>query len=66
MSVINRRNAVVGWAVWNVVKRVGKRKARNATPSVEGGKPNKSLIAVVLAATGAVFALVLGRRAATD
>jgi hypothetical protein len=56
----------VGWAVWNVVKRVGKLKARNATPSFEGGKPNKSLIAVVLAATGAVFALVLGRRAATD
>jgi hypothetical protein len=66
MSVINRRNAVMGWAVWNVMKRVGKRKARNATPSVEGGKPNKSLIAVVLAATAGVFALVLGRRAATD
>jgi len=66
MSVINRRNAVMGWAVWNVVKRVGKRKARNATPSVEGRKPNKSLIAVVLAATAGVFALVLGRRAATD
>jgi len=56
----------MGWAVWNVVKRVGKQKARNATPSVEGGKPNKSLIAVVLAATAGVFALVLGRRAATD
>ena len=66
MSVINRRNAVVGWAVWNVVKRVGKRKARNAAPSVEGGKPNKSLIAVVLAATAGAFAVVLGRRATTD
>jgi hypothetical protein len=66
MSVINRRNAVVGWAVWNVVKRVGKLKARNAAPSVEGGKPNKSLIAVVLAATAGAFALLLGRRGATD
>ena len=66
MSVINRRNAVMGWAVWNVVKRVGKRKARSATPSVEGGKPNKSLIAVILAATVGAFALILGRRATTD
>jgi hypothetical protein len=66
MSVINRRNAVMGWAVWNVMKRVSKRKARNATPTVEGGKRNKSLIAVVLAATGGAVALLLGRRAATD
>jgi hypothetical protein len=66
MSVINRRNAVVGWAVWSVAKRVGKRKARAAAPSVEGGKPNKSLIAVILAATAGAFAIVLGRRAATD
>jgi hypothetical protein len=66
MSVINRRNAVIGWAVWSVVKRVGKRKARDVAPSVEGGKPNKSLIAVMIAATAGAFALLLGRRAATD
>jgi hypothetical protein len=66
MSVINRRNAVMGWAVWSVVKRVGRRKARNAAPSVEGGKPNKSLVAVIVAATAGAFALILGRRAATD
>ena len=66
MSVINRRNAVMGWAVWKVAKRAGKKKARDVTPSVEGGKPNKSLIAVLLAATAAGFALVLGRRATTD
>lgn len=65
MSVINRRNAVMGWAVWNVMKRVSKRKARNATPTVESGRPNKSLIAVVLAAAGGAVALLLGRRAAT-
>ena len=66
MSVINRRNAVMGWAVWNVVKRVGKRKARNATPSVEGGKPNKSLIAVGVAAVAGAFAMLRGRRSSTD
>jgi hypothetical protein len=66
VSVINRRNAVMGWAVWKVVKRVGKKKARDATPSVEGGKPNKSLIAVVVAAAAGAFAFLRGRRSATD
>jgi hypothetical protein len=66
MSVINKRNAVMGWAVWSVAKRVGKRKARNATPSVEGGKPNKSLIAVVLAALAGVLTFLRVRRSATS
>jgi len=66
MSVINRRNAVMGWAVWSIVKRVCRRKARNAAPTVEGGKPNKSLIAVMLAATAGAFALILGRRSTSD
>lgn len=66
MSVINRRNAVMGWAVWKVVKRMGKKKARGVTPTVEGGKPNKSLIAVVVAAVAGAFAFLRGRRSATD
>jgi hypothetical protein len=66
VGVINKRNAVVGWAVWNVAKRVGKKKARDVTPSVEDGKPNKSLIAVAIAAAAGAFAFVRGRRSATD
>jgi hypothetical protein len=66
MSVINRRNAVVGWAVWKVAKRAGKKKARDVTPSVEGGKPNKSLIAVFLAAAAGGLAFLRGRRSATS
>jgi hypothetical protein len=66
VSVINRRNAVMGWAVWKVAKRVGKKKARDVTPSVEGGKPNKSLIAVAVAAVAGAFAFLRGRRSATD
>ena len=62
VSVINRRNAVMGWAVWKIAKRVGKKKARDATPTVEGGKPNKSLIAVVLAAVAGAAAFMRGRR----
>jgi hypothetical protein len=66
MSIVNRRNAVMGWAVWKVAKRAGKKKARSAAPTIEDGKPNKSLIAVVLAAAAGALAFVRGRRSATS
>ena len=62
MSIVNRRNAVMGWAVWKVMKRAGKKKARSATPSVEDRKPNKPLIAVALAAAAGALAFLRGRR----
>jgi hypothetical protein len=53
MSIVNRRNAVMGWAVWKVVKRVGKRKAREAVPGTgEHAGLNKSAIATIAAAVG--------------
>jgi hypothetical protein len=52
----------MGWAVWKVAKRVGKKKARGAAPTVEDGKPNKSLVAVVLAAAAGAAAFLRGRR----
>jgi hypothetical protein len=62
VGVVNRRNAVMGWAVWKVAKRVGKKKARDAAPSVEGGRPNKSLLAMIVAGLAGVAAFVRGRR----
>ena len=56
----------MGWAVWKVAKRVGRKKARDVAPSVEGGKPNKSLVAVVLAAVAGASAFMRGRRSASD
>ena len=57
MGIVNRRNAVMGWAVWKVVKRVGKRKARDVVPGTgEHAGLNKSAIASIAAAIGgAVF-----------
>jgi hypothetical protein len=51
MGIVNRRNAVMGWAVWKVAKRVGKRKAKDAVPgTVEGTRrPNKSALALIAA-----------------
>ena len=60
MSIVNRRNAVLGWGVWKISKRMMARKAKSAAPSVEGGRPNKSLLAVAVA--GAVGALTFWRK----
>ena len=48
-SILNKRNAVIGWLTLVVGKRVAKRKARQAVPAVEGGKPNKPAIAAAVA-----------------
>jgi hypothetical protein len=47
----------MGWAVWKVAKRVGKRKARDVVPGTgDYAGLNKSAIASILAAIGgAVF-----------
>jgi hypothetical protein len=53
MGIINRRNAVFGWSVWQVVKRLGKKKAREAVPGTgEHAGLNKSAIATIVAAIG--------------
>ena len=57
MGIVNRRNAVLGWAAWQVGKRVAKRKARSAVPSVdpETKRPNKSAIAAAVLGVGALL-----------
>lgn len=37
MSILNRRNAVVGWLVVKVGKRVVRKKASDAVPSAKTG-----------------------------
>jgi hypothetical protein len=57
VSVINRRNAVVGWLVWAAGKSVLKRKAKEAVPTIdaETKRPNKSAIALLVAGTVGVL-----------
>jgi hypothetical protein len=64
VAIINRRNAVLGWSVWQIGKRVGKKKARGAVPNVESGRPNKSAIALATLA-GAAGALTFWRKKKT-
>jgi hypothetical protein len=54
MAILNKRNAVLGWSVWQVSKQVAKRKAKQAVPGrVDDTKrPNKGAIVSALAAAG--------------
>jgi hypothetical protein len=57
MSIVNRRNAVVGWLTWMTAKRVLKRKARAAVPGMVEGtrRPNKGALAVLAAVLGGLL-----------
>jgi hypothetical protein len=65
VTIVNRRNAVLGWAAWEVGKRVAKRKARQAVPAVDTDtrRPNKPAILATIAAAAAIL---LFRRRKSD
>ena len=68
MGILNKRNAVLGWGVWQVGKRVAKRKAKNAVPGRVDGtrRPNKSAIVSGLAAVGGALWFWRRRRGGDD
>lgn len=58
MSVVNRRNAVLGWVVWTATKRMAKQKAKSAATSDGSRMPSKRAVAAGIAAsTGALIFL---------
>jgi hypothetical protein len=68
MALMNRRNALLGWAVWQVGKQAAKRKAK---ASVSGGPddsamPRKRVIAAGLATLGGVLWFRNRRRTDSD
>ncbi len=50
--MVNRRNAFLGWVAWAVIKRVLRRKAKRAVPTIdtESKRPNRSALVLALAA----------------
>lgn len=66
MSILNKRNAILGWSVWQVSKQVAKRKVKQAVPGRvdDTARPNKGAVAAVLAALGG--ALFFWRRRQRD
>jgi ABC-type Co2+ transport system permease subunit len=65
MGIINRRNAILGWAVWKMTKAFGKQKAREAVPGTgDYAGLNKGAIATAGAAT--LAALLFWRKKSDD
>ena len=64
MSIVNRRNAIMGWAVWTVGKQVMKQKAKSAlsTDDGEGGRRKRAMLALGAVAAAAATALFFWRR----
>jgi len=61
MGIVNRRNAVFGWAIWSIMKAFGKQKAKQALPGTgDYAGMNKGAIATIGAAT--VAALLFWRK----
>jgi MYXO-CTERM domain-containing protein len=54
MGLLNKRNAVLGWTVWKVGKRVAKRKARSAV-STDTARSKKGVVAALAALGGALL-----------
>jgi hypothetical protein len=68
VGVFNRRNAAVGWLTWTVGKRVLKRKAKGAVPSIdtETKRPNKSAIALFAASVAGALTFWKKRSGSDD
>jgi hypothetical protein len=64
MSIINRRNAILGWAVWQASKIAAKRKAKQAIEPTGNRKGKAAAVASGVAATGG--ALYIWRRRRSD
>jgi hypothetical protein len=55
---MNRRNAMLGWVVWEAGKRIAKRKAKAALPGTvdDSMRPNRSaILSIVLLLAGGVW-----------
>jgi hypothetical protein len=58
--MFNRRYAFIGWLVWNIGKRIGKRKAKAAVPAIdpETKRPNRPAIVSGLAGLAGIAWIV--------
>ena len=55
MSILNKRNAVLGWGVWKVGKLAAKRKAKQAVQTKEKRRGKGKFLSALAAAGGALW-----------
>jgi hypothetical protein len=68
MSILNRRNAILGWTAWQVTKRVAKRKVKEAVPGRgdDARRSRKGTVVSALAALGGALWFWRRRRGGED
>lgn len=66
MTIVNRRNAILGWGVWQVGKMTAKRKAKQALEPDNGRRPGKGAAALAALAAAGGAALIWRRRSGSD
>ena len=62
MGIVNRRNAVLGWATWQVGKTAAKYKAKQSLKPAESRRPGKGMVVGTLAAAGGALWFLRRRR----
>jgi hypothetical protein len=57
MTIINRRNAILGWGIWTVGKAQARRKAKQSLKTEDGsrGKAAAAAASALAAAGGAIW-----------
>lgn len=57
MSILNRRNAILGWGVWQIGKATAKRKAKQAMEPKDTSRKKKggAVVSAIAAAGGALY-----------
>jgi hypothetical protein len=66
MSVINKRNAVLGWSVWQVGKLAARRKAKQAVQAKDKPGSKAKILPPAIAAAGGALWFWRRRRAGDD
>jgi hypothetical protein len=66
MGIINKRNAVLGWATWQVGKTAAKYKAKQSLKPDDSRRPGKGMVVGTLAAAGGALWFWRRRRGEGD
>ena len=66
MGIVNRRNAVLGWAVWQIGKRKARRKAKEVVPSGDAVGKGRAALAAGVAAFFGVLAFWRRRKSSSS
>ncbi len=62
MGIVNRRNAVLGWAAWQMGKKIAKKRAKGAVPGLAEGTKTPRTAAIVSIVAALAGMLWLWRR----